>query len=279
MQHNKRVYPTGGFPGKWLSYALLFLSALVLLSGLISPGGGEPLDIALAPTATPIPTDEAFDETRESRELTLPAHSWYGLQLGAFESEQAARETCERFRARGAAGYVWHDERYRALAAAYPSREDAQSVRDQLVERHTVETHLFQIELPPLQLRMSGMKGQLDILEAAFLHANDLVAQLQALSVAMDRQEKNPSETKDILSALTGQMETVALRLNQRFTPPRHQAVTGLIACFEDYIAFAGAMPRELSAVELAAMLKHQTFQSLYMLKSVYDGLSYTQEG
>ena len=276
MSENKRVYPSGGFPSKWLSYLLLFLSAAVLLSGLALPSAGDQIEIAVAPTATPIPTDEAFDETPDSRELVPPAHSWYALQLGAFESEDAAQATCERFRARGAAGYVWQGARYRALAAVYDSKDDAQSVRRQLAERHTVETHLFEIALPAVRLRVSGMKGQLDILEAAFLHANDLVSQQQALGVLMDRQEKNASEAKEIITGLRAQMETVCLRLRQRFPSPSHATVEGLCACFEDYIAFAGALPDDDSAVELAARVKYQTIQSLYLLKAVYDGLSHT---
>ena len=276
MQGDKRVYPAGGFPGKWLSYLMLFLSAVVLLSGLVSGGGEAGVEIAVAPTATPIPLDEGFDETPESRELVLPQHTWYALQLGAFEGERSAQELAQRFRLRGAAGYVWQDERYRALAALYPSRDDAQSVREQLMERHTVETWLFQVDLPAVRLRLSGMKGQLDILEAAFLHANDLVSQLQTLSVAMDRQERSADEALQALASLREQMETVRLRLEQRFSSPRHQTVEGLICCFADYAAFSGELAGGESAVELAARVKHQTLQSLRMLKSVYDELGDT---
>lgn len=72
-------------------------------------GGGEDVDIQLAQTATPIPTDEVFDETVESREIALPSSTWYALQLGAFENEKAADELARQFMQRGAAGYVWQD--------------------------------------------------------------------------------------------------------------------------------------------------------------------------
>lgn len=272
MERSKRVYKTERQPRRWLSGAMLFLSALVLLSGLATSGGGD-VAIEVAPTATPIPMDAAFDETAESREIELPARSWYALQLGAFEQAEAAEELAARFRERGAAGYVWHDERYRALAALYAGKDDAQNVRKQLVERHTIETWLFQIDLPAVRLRVNGMRGQLDILEAAFGHMNDLVAELQALGVEMDRQEKNAEEAKSMMTELRTRMETASLRLKQRFASPRHDTVEGLVACLDDYVAFAGALPAGESAVELAARVKRQTLQSLYMLKCVYDGL------
>lgn len=276
MQGNKRVYPRDGFPRKWLSYLLLFLSAVVLLSGLVWRGNGDGVSIQAAPTPTPIPTDEAFDATLESRDVALPSATWYALQLGAFESEKSAEELAKAFRQRGAAGYVWPDDRYRTLAAIYPTREDAQNVRKQLSEQHQIESYLYQIDLPSLEVRMRGMKGQLDILEAAFLHANDLVARLQEISVVMDRQEKTASEALELLFALRSQTETVSLRLKQRFTAPRHQTVEGLIGCFDAYAEFCSALNEGESAVSLAMMIKHEAISSLYTLKTVYDGLGNT---
>ncbi len=276
MQGNKRVYPRERPRGKCLSYLLLFLSAVVVLSGLVWRGDGAELDIRPLPTATPIPTDAYFDETQEERELTLPGATWYALQLGAFENEDAAQELAQRFIQRGAAGYVWRDGRYRTLAALYPTREDAQNVREQLSKQHTVDTYLYQIDLPALRVRMKGMKGQLDILEAAFSHAHDLVSSMQAASVAMDRQEMSSQEAVERMDGLKAQVETVSLRLQQRFSLPRHAAVDGLIACFEDYIAFCDTLDGKEAAVTTGMRVKRQNFVSLDLLKRVYDTLSNT---
>ena len=212
----------------------------------------------------------------EEREITLPSATWYALQLGAFESETAAQELGQQFVKRGAAGYVWHDGRYRTLAAVYPSREDAQAVREQLSEAHSVDSYLYQIDLPALHLLMKGMKGQLDILEAAFAHANDLVANLQEASVAMDRQEMSGEEAAQLLNGLGEQVSTVSLRLQQRFSAPRHQTVEGLIACFEDYASFLETLDAADSDATFSMKLKRQTLSTLNHLKGVYDALGNT---
>ncbi|MEG1569607.1 MAG: SPOR domain-containing protein [Clostridia bacterium] len=273
MQGNKRVYPGNGLSGKWLSYLLLFLSLVVLLSGLVWRGNGEGIFIELSATETPIPTDESFDDTQESREISLPASAWVALQLGAFEDEKSASELSEQFRKRGAAGYVWHDTRFRTLAAVYPTREDAQNVRTQLQKQHTIETFLYQINLPALRLRMNGMKGQLDILEAGFLHANDLIAREQEIGLTLDRQENSVASAIQQLAEVNGQMDLVALRLKQRFIQPRHQSVQGLIECFENYSEFCRTLSNEDSEVTLATKIKYQTIHTLYLLKNVYDAL------
>ncbi|MEG1889954.1 MAG: SPOR domain-containing protein [Clostridia bacterium] len=276
MDKNTRIYPKERAWGKLVSYLLLFLSAVVILSGLLWQGGGEVLEIQVTPTQTPIPTDAAFDETPDSREIALPSSTWYALQLGAFETERAAKELADQFISRGAAGYVWHDGRYRTLAAVYPTREDAQAVRRQLSEQHTVETYLYQIDLSALRVRMSGAKGQLDILQAAFLHANDLVTRLQTLGVSLDRREMSNAEAVEVLQSLRAQTETVTLRLMQRFPTPRHQTVQGLTDCFEAYAAFCNGLSAEESAVALAMLVKQQTLNALNLLKTVYDGIGNT---
>jgi len=278
MEENKRVYPrhAGAGTGKWLNYLLLFLSAILLISGLLWRGNGDGLELIVAGTPTPIPTDAAFDETVESREITLPSRTWYALQLGAFENEEPAADIASSYRARGAAGYIWKDSRYRALAALYDSKEDLQLVRTRLSETRSIETYPYEITLPPLALRMRGMKGQLDILEAAFLHGHDLVKQLHARSTLLDQQELSTAEAIQNLITLQSQVQTVSLRLTQRFTAPRHPAVQGLIDMFDSYAAFCRNLDESMNTVQLATEVKYQGFAALYGLKTIYDTLGST---
>lgn len=273
MEENRRVYPADRRSGKVLRYLLLFLSAVLILSGLV--WRGEETAIEPVPQPTPISTSEAFDETPAQREITLPASTWYALQLGAFENEDAAQALCRQFARRGAAGYVWQDGRYRALAATYPSREDAQQVRLQLNRDHTVDSYLYEITLPQVQLRLRGMQGQLDILEAAFLHANDLVSGLQALSVSLDRQEQSVQEALAVMQGLKAQVETVSLRLQQRFAAPRPQTVSDLCALFDSYCAACNASLPE-SAVALGVRIKWETLDVLRQLQQIYDSFTST---
>ena len=158
MQTRKRVYPSERKPAKWVSYSLLFLSAVILFSGVAARSGGDAV-FEIVATPSPIPLDAAFDETRETREITLNGSVWYALQLGAFETEEAAGQLAEQFQRRGAAGYLWPEERFRVLAAVYPEKEDAQAVRQQLRDQHDVDSYLFEISIPSVSLRMTGMRG------------------------------------------------------------------------------------------------------------------------
>ena len=275
MQTRKRVYPSERKPAKWVSYSLLFLSAVILFSGVAARSDGDAVFETVA-TPSPIPLDAVFDETRETREITLNGSVWYALQLGAFETEEAARQLAEQFQRRGAAGYLWPEERFRVLAAVYPEKEDAQAVRQQLRDQHDVDSYLFEISIPSVSLRMTGMRGQIDILEAAFLHAEDLIRQMERISETLDRQEITPAEAAEELNTLREQVELVALRMEQRFLSPRNAAVTGLIGLMRDYAAFAREKTGQESNALLSRQLKYQTIQTIRLLLELTDELRNT---
>lgn len=276
MERRTRVYPAQRPWNRWLSLMILGIAAVLAAGGLLRRNTGAELSVEPLSTAAPLALEERFDETPAKQEISLPASEWYALQLGAFENEEAARALADQYVSRGAAGYVWHDGRYRVLAAAYPAKDDAQLVREQLQLVHGIESYLHQVRLPEISLRISGMQGQLDILQAALIHANDLVCELQRMSVAMDRQEMNAQEAIDALQSLNEQVSLVELRLRQRFASPRHAAVDALLNGFRHYAAFCETLQSHMSQVELGAGVKHQTLLALEGLKNVYDILSHT---
>ena len=272
MQTNKRIYPSERKPSKWMSYLLLFLSLVIVLSGLFSRGGDQS-SIEAVTESTPPPLTDSFDETRTTKEITLERQAWYALQLGAFENETSATEQAQLFRKRGAAGFLWHDNRFRVLAAVYPLKDDAQRVREQLQENHAVDSYLFEITLPELRLRLTGMKGQLDILEAAFIHADDTIAALQALSLSLDRQEISNQEAAQQIRLRSEQLYQVSARLEQRFVQPRNTAVVQLIAFFADYSEFADSLDPSVSNATFSVAVKYQTLRSLWLLHQWRDTL------
>ena len=269
----KRLYPSKSRAGSGISLFLLLLTALVIVSGLWGGRNPDGFVMVPAPTVTPIPLDENFDETMTEVEIDLPSSMWYALQLGAFESEESAKEMAVQFARRGASGYVWPDGRYRALAAVYPSKEDAQQVRQQLETQHGIDTYLYQIDLPSVRIRMKGMRGQLEILQAAFLHVDDLIRQLQDISMSIDRRELNTDEAIDSLKGLDTQLTTVSLRLHQRFQAPRHEAVQSLLGILESFHTFCVETDAKRSSIALASSLKHQTLSALQGFWQIYDTL------
>ena len=178
MERQRRVYPARDM--KWYSCVLLIAAALLLgVSGILSKADEDGFSLQISPQSSSIPLNERFDDTYATLEFELPSYQWFALQLGVFDNREGAEEFSHEYQKRGAAGYLWYENNFRVLAAAFPLREDAQLVREQLKKQHAVDSHLFSIDFPAVTLRVTGMRGQLDILQAAFIHAHDLAFSLQ----------------------------------------------------------------------------------------------------
>jgi hypothetical protein len=120
------------------------------------------------------------------------------------------------------------------------------------------------------------MRGQIEIIQAGFTHAADMVSFLQEICVLSDRSELTREEQLQRLNALNDQLQLVKLRLYQRFPEPRNACVAGLMTLFDDYASFVTIASAEESQVLFGAMLKHQTIRSLDLLRQVYDILGNT---
>ena len=85
---------------------LVLLGAAVLIAwGRLDDGFiAERLSL---PTPTPVTPD--FNQTVESREVTLQADTWYAIQTGVFSTQEAALEKADAYTQRGAPGTVIQD--------------------------------------------------------------------------------------------------------------------------------------------------------------------------
>lgn len=255
---------------------LLLVSFGLIVSGLISQRTQEGFGLEVLPTETSIPLDDSFDETLSVSEIELTMGTWYALQVGAFENRESALETARVFQNRGAAGYIWNEGRYRVLASVYPSMEEAQRVREQLKEQHAIDTYVYAIEMPALKLRINGMQGQIDVVQASFLHVSDLAVQLQQLTTEVDRQEKTVAEVQNAIEALETQLRIVAVRIKQRFAQPFPETLEILLDCFESFEEYAACVNEVQSVFEMGISLKKQTFEVLWNIKQIYHSLSTT---
>ena len=276
MEKQKRVYPAGKTKQCSLRLLLLLLSMVVFLDGVFRRGSGNGFQLEPMPKETAIPLEERFDETLTEIVIELPETVWYALQVGVFESAELAEECAETFQRRGAAGYLWQDGRIRVLASVYPEQGDAQFVRAQLREQHGIDSYLYLLRLPAYKLRIKGMQGQLEILQAALGHFDDTICRLQHMSVVLDRQELSVSEAIEELAGLKTQLDVVSLRIRQRFPIPFNRTVKAVVEGLENYAVFVSSLSAEESLFALGMRLKHQVLSLLWDMKTIYESFGNT---
>ncbi len=265
----KRTYRSPGGGKRILTGVLLFVSCVLIMMGLLrDENGGLSLELKVTPTPTAI--GSTFDETVTSREISLPARSWYAIQLGAYDSEESARSQAESFVARGAAGYVRKDSRFRVLAALYPTREEAQAVRQQLQSQHEIDSYVYEIALPEIVLSVNGMAGQLDVLEAGMQYLNTTLEKFCEISTSMDKQELPVEQEVSRLAEIASQADTLKNVLAQRFSTANYAVVSDLINLMGQIGASTSAVAETSSKgnVVMGAQMKNQTLKLLTSVES-----------
>ncbi len=271
----KRTYPAHGGAKRVLTAALLFLSCLLILSGLL---GDRNSGIIVETKVTPTPTLIAgsFDETPTARELTITSRSWFTIQLGAYENEDSAKIQAATYAQRGAAGFVRHDSRYRVLAALYPTREDAQTVRQQLKSQHDIDSYVYEIVLPEIVLSLKGAAGQLDALEAGFQFLPTVLEEFCDLSVSMDGREMDMEQVLTSLAGLSKQADTLFQVINQRFPEPRLAVIKDLLSILTQVTASSKltAEKSTVGSVAMATQMKYETLLILTQVETYLNGLS-----
>lgn len=237
--------------------AALLLLIIGLAGGVWWMHGKTPEKIPWisAPAPTLTPEETAWEEM----DYTIPGQRWYALQLGVFEQKEAAQQLAQKYRRRGAGGYVMQDEGgYRVLAAAYASRADAVQVQQNLLNYHQVESFVTEIASPDVQVHLQGQRAQLDALMQAYAFLHQAAGDSAHWSLQWDA---GSMEKEMLLSALGSQQQTAQSlrdRLVQCFGQENaHPAARFLQESLETLSAlWQSARTEQASTTELGAQVK-----------------------
>lgn len=222
------------------------------------------------PTATPIAV--SYDQSLVEREVTLPEETWYAIQTGVFSTQEAAQEKADVLTQRGAPGAVVQDgDKWRVFIACYGTETDAASVRQHLGENQRVETYLYRWACPELQLRLKGMAGQVDVVEAGFTLMMQSVRLLRDTASLLDARELTQLEAKQALSEQEKQVRLWEKTANDRFGRNPPSPVKELLNQLQAWTAALDACRQQETKTALSAQLKLEgigLFESMVKLRA-----------
>ena len=209
---------------------------------------------------TPQPLTGAWDRTAVTREVTLAEEVWYAIQTGVFSAPEAAEDKADDYAERGAPGTVVQQEgKWRVFIACYGREEDAQAVRTRLGEMQRVETYLYRWSCPQLRLRLSGMAGQLDAVEAGLTLMMGAAARLRDTATLLDAAQLTAQEAAGVISDLNGQIALWSQTARDRFGASPPPLVEQLLAIAADWPLRSRTLQDAAdSAVTLSAEMKGQ---------------------
>lgn len=253
-----RMYKRKRRRKKTLRIAVLILllagGALIAWKGL--PDGFR-IERIQSPTATPVTS--AFDQTVETREVTLAEETWYAIQTGVFSTEEAALQKADAYTERGAPGTVVQEgEKWRVFIACYATEADASAVRTRLGEYQKVDTYLYTWTCPELRLRLTGKAGQLDVVEAGFTLLSSTASSLRDTATDLDAAQLTTQEAGSAVAALDDQIALWEDTIRSRFDKSIPDLVQDLLTISANWEARCSALQEASTATALSAELKAQ---------------------
>lgn len=238
---------------------MVCILSLLALGAVIRFQGSAGMDAEHVPQPTPTPVTAAYDETVETREITLDEVQWYAIQTGIYSTAKAAGEKRDTYAQRGAPGYVNQDgEKWRVYIACYGSKEDAAAVRERLSVNQDVETFLHTWVCPEITLRLSGMAGQLDVAESGLSLLGNAGAVLRDNAALLDGGERTLAEAQSVAEALDEQIRLWRETAQSRFTQPYPELVTLEMQLAEGWKSKYASIRQAETATALSAAMKLQ---------------------
>lgn len=248
---------------RMLQRLLLFLSALIVAAGLAHRfGKSNSLQVTgvAEPTVTPIAG--LYDETIETREITLPQVCWYVIQTGIYTDESAALSRADAYTDRGAPGIVIADgSKWRVFIASFSREEDAAAVRANLSGQQNVDTYLYTWPCPELRLRMTGMAGQLDVAEAGLQQGLTAAERLRDAAISLDAGEITQEEALQMIQDIEDQWSVWVETASKRFSKPYPALVSAELTLADAWTEHRRAIQQCNNATELSAALKCRAMQ------------------
>ena len=209
--------------------------------------------------SAPATRTDDYDKTAESREVTLPAETWYAIQTGVFSSREAALQKADAYTERGAPGtVVKQGEKWRVFIACYGTEGEATAVRTRLETNQKVETYLYAWECPEIRLRLTGMVGHLDAAEAGFTLLTSTAAVLRDTAMELDAAQLTTQEAAAAMDNLDTQITLWEDTVKRRFGRDVPPLFKDMMAITENWDARYSALRAAEDATALSAVLKAQ---------------------
>ncbi len=240
---------------RWMTVILLAAGAAVLFLGR----GQASFVMEKIGLSTTVPKTGEFDKTADSREVVLPAETWYAIQTGVFSTQEAALQKADAYTERGAPGtVVKQGEKWRVFIACYGTESEASAVRTRLETNQKVDTYLYAWECPELHLRLTGMAGQIDAAEAGFTLLTSTAATLRDTAMELDAAQLTTQEAAAAMDALDAQITLWEDTVKSRFGRDVPALFKDMMTITAGWNARYSALRAATDATALSAALKAQ---------------------
>ena len=163
----------------------------------------------------------------DAKEVSIEAKglSMYFLQTGVFSTEENAKNEAAELMIQGGAGYIAKEgEKFQVVLAAYTNKEDAQKIKDRLLEQNKMETVIKQKDVGKKTLKMKATLTQKEALEKVLSDLEEVRKDLDSANANIDQIQT----AKEHANEAKTRIKNMQTRLSDAFNKGENSFADGL---------------------------------------------------
>lgn len=203
----KKRYPAGRGLRRALGLVCFMAALYLLTTGVKGFFAQRTQGQQIAQPGATLPPQQDVSDT-----LVLPKRTFYTIQLGAYAGLDAARSQAAAYTGRGAAGYILEDDKFRVLASAYTTQEDAMTIQQRL-ESQGISAYIYILQTDEVELRITATADQQIAIQNIFSFVEGAMQEIGACSLALDKQTMTAEAIISRMETLYAQGDSLKKKL------------------------------------------------------------------
>lgn len=147
--------------------------------------------------------------------LKINKHNMYAVTMGSYETFEEGEKVGLGVMSQGGSGYVWQDDKFYVIGSIYSSKQDAESVINNLNESN-YNLNVLEIKFPTININFDSYENK-DVkeIEKALTLLDMIIEEIYTYSIKFDKSEMNNFAVSSAISELRGEVKTTISTLQK----------------------------------------------------------------
>lgn len=196
-------------------------------------------------------------------------NNFYAVEVANFETYDDAYSFASTIQAKGGAGYVTFNKKYKVLSSLYLTYDDAKSVADNIKGEYSGAC-VYEIAFPDIKVPDDISNTQQKSLTTSFAVTKSAIATMTNIYLGIDRAEISDSNAKNMISTLYDDCIDQVDSIHTSFHSLDTAKYLKLKMYLTDFASnIADIVKLDLKDVELSQIIKYQQIKCAYLYISM----------
>lgn len=245
----------------------------------VDPEGQQKESGEIPPKNTELALPEELkkdEEPKITETIKVESMRFYGIQMGAFSSQDNAHVDAKEIQGKGGAGYIIEDQYFRVIAMAFMGEQDADTVQKQLKEQK-VEVQKYELLCPGVNMEITASREKVEGIKTSFNLWREKIQLLESVIKDLDNNrvtvEIVMNRLRETKNAMVTQMEEIK---RYSATGESNQVLGGLQDLFEQQIQNIDNIISEniSNQVAISAKIKYTYIDIIFRYKQYIEQIT-----